>query len=116
MKQCEQSSRLIRREILRDRMQHDEIERVPRQPLDFVRLDHTELWIIGKSRGDTGAYARRTLTEQNLARGRRDNIGMERFARTVIEHMRGRGGYVARDVLRDLAIIDIFVARIDVPI
>ena len=97
-------------------MQYDEIERVLWQPLDLLRHDHLEFRIISKSPGDSGTHARGSLAEQNLASGCRDNVGMERFAGTVVENMRGSGWHVSCNILRNLTIINVLVARIDVPI
>ena len=48
VKQREQRRRFLRLEILRDRMQHDEIERVVRQALDLFRRDHADLRLPAK--------------------------------------------------------------------
>ncbi len=48
-----------RRQILRDRMQHDQIERVLRQARDLVRRDHADFSVAGKSRRQRRAHFRR---------------------------------------------------------
>src|SRR5262249_24606898 len=95
-------------------MQHDEVERLLRQALNLLRCDRSDFQIIGKSRSNTDAYEWRSVAEQNLARDRRDNIGVERFARTVIEHACGGGGQVACDLLRNQPIMDVLMACIDI--
>ena len=84
------------------------------QALDVLRRDGADFRIAGETRGDAGADPRRAFAQQELARGRGDAIGVQRFAATVIEHARLRRRNQRRDLLRDEGIVHVAVARIDV--
>ena len=85
-----------------------------RQALDLVRRDGADFRIAGEARGDAGTDPRRAFAQQQLARGRGDAIGVQRFAATVIEHARLRRRNQRRDLLRDQGIVNVAVARVDV--
>ena len=85
-----------------------------RHARDVLGRDGADFRIAGEARGDAGTDPRRAFAQQQLARGRGDAIGVQRFAATVIEHARLRRGNQRRDLLRDEGIVHVAVARIDV--
>ena len=84
--QREQTVELVGREILRDRMQHHDVERSCRQRGDFVRRAHLDPGIAGEAFGERAAHHRRGLAQDQPPRGRRDDVGVERLAAAVVEH------------------------------
>src|SRR5262245_9151132 len=94
---------------------HDrEVDRGVGQGGHLVEAAYGDLGISGKARGDTAAYSRRRLRQDQPAGGVRDNAGVKRFAAAIIEHGRGTPGHVAREVARDLAEVHIAMTRVRV--
>jgi hypothetical protein len=58
----EQSGGLFPSKVLRDRVQHDEIERVLPLTLDLVGRDRADLGVLREAHVDAGAYSRRPFT------------------------------------------------------
>ena len=114
MKQRKQGAGPGGREVLRDRVHDNQIERVLRQPRDLVRGNDADLRMAGKALFQSGAQARRRFAQQQFAGGLGDEIGVQRLARAVIEHARLAGGDQRGDRLRDQPIVHVLMAGIGV--
>ena len=114
MKQRKQGAGPGGREVLRDRVHDNQIERVLRQPRDLVRGNDADLRMAGKALFQSGAQARRRFAQQEFAGGLGDEIGVQRLARAVIEHARFAGGHQRGDRLRDQPVVHVLMAGIAV--
>ena len=79
-KKCEQRAGACWGKVLQYRMQDDEIERMLGQPRDFMRGDHADLRIVGKSLLQSCAQAGRGFAQLEFARCRGNDIRMQRLA------------------------------------
>ena len=111
--QDEQIVELLPGEILRDRMQHHDVERSGRHGRDLLRRTHLDLRVSAEAALQRGAHHGRGLAQDQRPRTGGDEVGMERLAAAVVEHRRA-GRHVGANVLRNPTVMHVAMTRIDV--
>ena len=111
--QDEQLVELLRAEVLRDRVQHHDVDRPGRQRRDLLRRAHLDLRIIAEAAAQGGAHHGSGLAQDQPAGSLGDDIRVQCLAAAVVEHG-GAGRQVCADVLRNPAVMHVAMASIDV--
>ena len=97
----ERGIELLRRHVLRDRVHHDEVDRLLLHLADVVERADADLGVGRKPRDQPAAHAGRGLGQDQLAAGGRHLARRQGLAAGIVQHGRLGRGDVADDVPRD---------------
>ena len=111
--QDEQLVELLRAEVLRDRVQHHDVDRPGGERRDLLRRAHLDLRIIAEAAAQGGAHHGSGLAQDQPAGSLGDDVRVQCLAAAVVEHG-GAGRQVCADVLRNPAVMHVAMASIDV--